>query len=117
LSSAGITKFALEEGLECGSVTSEGIPADNAYHQSSLHHPDALYLAATYNLEPVFIELQEIHEEIDRLWEELKDVKVSLQSTVLVRNNNRKFGENILCFTHFSISGETSQIYKLIMIQ
>ncbi|XP_069671403.1 transmembrane and coiled-coil domains protein 2-like isoform X3 [Periplaneta americana] len=81
-SSAGVIKFASEEGSECSSVTSESIPAGNTTHQSSPHHPATLHLAATYNLEPIFTELQERREEIDRLREELESVKQALQREV-----------------------------------
>jgi hypothetical protein len=59
-------------------VTSGSIPAGNTTHQSSPHHPTTIHMAATYSLEPVFTELQERREEIDRLREELEGVKVSL---------------------------------------
>ncbi|PSN54477.1 hypothetical protein C0J52_05558 [Blattella germanica] len=81
-SSAGVIKFASEEGSECSSVTSESIPAGNTTHQSSPHHPAAIHLASTYNLEPIFTELQERREEIDRLREELDGVKQGLQREV-----------------------------------
>lgn len=77
-SSAGVIKFASEEGSECSSVTSGSIPVGNATHQSSPHHPATLHLPATYSLEPIFTELRERREEIDRLREELEGVKVSL---------------------------------------
>ncbi|PNF30746.1 hypothetical protein B7P43_G06175 [Cryptotermes secundus] len=74
-SSAGVMKFASEEGSECSSVTSGSIPAGNVTHQSSPHHPATLHLPDTYSLEPIFTELQERREEIDRLREELESVK------------------------------------------
>ncbi|XP_021919502.1 transmembrane and coiled-coil domains protein 2 isoform X2 [Zootermopsis nevadensis] len=74
-SSAGVIKFASEEGSECSSVTSGSIPAGNITHQFSPNHPATLHLAATYSLEPIFTELQERREEIDRLREELEGVK------------------------------------------
>jgi Predicted transmembrane and coiled-coil 2 protein. len=81
-SSAGVIKFASEEGSECSSVTSESIPAGNTTHQSSPHHPATLPLISSpYNLEPIFIELQERREDIERLREELEGVKVILNAT------------------------------------
>ncbi|XP_021919503.1 transmembrane and coiled-coil domains protein 2 isoform X3 [Zootermopsis nevadensis] len=81
-SSAGVIKFASEEGSECSSVTSGSIPAGNITHQFSPNHPATLHLAATYSLEPIFTELQERREEIDRLREELEGVKQALQREV-----------------------------------
>lgn len=77
-SSAGVIKFASEEGSECSSVTSGSIPAGNITHHSSPHHPATLHLPTAYNLEPLFTELQERRDEIDRLREELESVKVRL---------------------------------------
>lgn len=75
---AGVIKFASDEGSECSSVTSGSIPAGNLTHHSSPHHPAALHLPTSYNLELILTELQERHEEIDRLREELESVKVRL---------------------------------------
>jgi hypothetical protein len=77
-SSAGVIKFASEEGSECSSVTSGSIPAGNITHHSSPHNPAALHLPAAYNLEPLFTEMQERRDEIERLREELESVKVRL---------------------------------------
>ncbi|XP_066993272.2 transmembrane and coiled-coil domains protein 2 isoform X2 [Anabrus simplex] len=76
-SSAGMIKYASEEGSECSSVTSESLPAaGTATHQSSPHHTMPMHMTSTYsNLEPIFSELRERREECERLREELESLK------------------------------------------
>jgi len=81
-SSAGVIKFASDEGSECSSVTSGSIPPGNLTHHSSPHHPATLHLPTPYGFETMFTELQERHEEIDRLREELESVKQAMQREV-----------------------------------
>lgn len=83
-SSAGVIKFASDEGSECSSVTSGSIPAGNVTHHSSPHHPATLHLPTAYNLEPIFTELQERREETDRLREELEGVKAMQREVAFV---------------------------------
>jgi len=85
-SSAGVIKFASEEGSECSSVTSGSIPVGNVTHHSSPHHPATVHLPTAYSLEPLFTELQERRDEIERLREELESVKQALQREVAFVN-------------------------------
>ena len=59
-------------------MTSGSIPPGNLTHHSSPHHPATLHLPTAFNLEVILTELQERHEEIDRLREELESAKVRL---------------------------------------
>ena len=72
---SGGGKYTSEEGSECGSsVTSESMPG--GLHMSPRHNAGSNNLGLSYGLESFFQELQERREEVERLREEIEQVKV-----------------------------------------
>ncbi|XP_045028831.1 transmembrane and coiled-coil domains protein 2-like [Daphnia magna] len=78
---SGGGKYTSEEGSECGSsVTSESMAG--GLHMSPRHNVVGTNLGLSMGLESFFQELQERREEVDRLREEMEQVKVHLQQEV-----------------------------------
>ena len=72
---SGGGKYTSEEGSECGSsVTSESMAG--GLHMSPRHNAVGTNLGLSMGLESFFQELQERREEVDRLREEMEQVKV-----------------------------------------
>ena len=72
---SGGGKYTSEEGSECGSsVTSESMPG--GLHMSPRHNVGGNNLGLSFGLESFFQELQERREEVERLREEMEQVKV-----------------------------------------
>nr|CAD7193912.1 unnamed protein product [Timema douglasi] len=92
-SSAGAIKLASDEGSVCSSVTSGSVPHQVSPHhnnnnnsQGNQHHGAYHLTSATFNLEPIFVELQDRREELERLREEMEGVKQALQREVTFMN-------------------------------
>nr|CAD7455691.1 unnamed protein product [Timema tahoe] len=92
-SSAGAIKLASDEGSVCSSVTSGSVPHQVSPHhhnnnsQGNQHHEGYHLTSATFNLEPIFVELQDRREELERLREEMEGVKQqALQREVTFMN-------------------------------
>nr|CAD7392792.1 unnamed protein product [Timema cristinae] len=93
-SSAGAIKLASDEGSVCSSVTSGSVPHQVSPHhnnnnnnsQGNQHHGGYHLTSATFNLEPIFVELQDRREELERLREEMEGVKQALQREVTFMN-------------------------------
>ncbi|EEB11565.1 transmembrane and coiled-coil domains protein, putative [Pediculus humanus corporis] len=64
-------KFASDEGSPCSSVTSESLHLGQVTH----HHTSPRHNRTSYNLDPLFRELQERREEIEILKEKLENLK------------------------------------------
>ncbi|XP_059351694.1 transmembrane and coiled-coil domain protein 3-like isoform X2 [Daphnia carinata] len=78
---SGGGKYTSEEGSECGSsVTSESMAG--GLHMSPRHNVVGASLGLSMGLESFFQELQERREEVDRLREEMEQVKLNLQQEV-----------------------------------